>query len=101
MVITKTSAEVTKFGAPEDIADQPAWPVDKEGRIARETGLSVKEVKERLHKVRENLPRKTDVRNPVVAVDVVTGEIHPKNLDGTYGIQSGTFMTNKSDLDVE
>ena len=77
---------------PENITDQPTRPADKPGKIAAETGLTEKEVKDRIHDAKKNMPRGGDVRNPDVAVDLDTGEIHPKNKDGTYGDSIGNIF---------
>ncbi|MGI9420844.1 MAG: hypothetical protein ACR2RA_23720 [Geminicoccaceae bacterium] len=76
---------------PEEIADQPTRPADKPGKIASETGLTEKEVREKIHEAKGNMPRGGEVKNPDVAVDLDTGEIHPKNEDGTYGDSIGNI----------
>ena len=65
---------------------------DKIGEISKDTGLTPKQVKDRIHGAKENLPKGTNVRNPDVVVDTGTGEIYPKTPDGSYGDSIGNIF---------
>ncbi len=61
------------------------------GQIAKETGLSEREVKDRIHEAKNDIPKGTEQRNPDVVVDLNTGEIHPVSEDGTVGDSIGNI----------
>jgi hypothetical protein len=61
---------------------------DKVGKIAKEAGkaldrpVSVDEVKDAIHKVKEGMSRVNEKRNPHVKVDPKTGDVRPKTPRG-------------------
>jgi hypothetical protein len=61
------------------------------GKIAVETGHSIREVRDAIHRVKDNLPRDTGIRNPEVDVDVTTGEVYPRTPDGGHGDSIGNI----------
>ena len=65
---------------------------DNVGKIAEETGLTPKEVKDRIHKAKQNIPKGTGVRNPDVVVDTESGDISPKTPDGGHGDPIGNLL---------
>jgi hypothetical protein len=58
------------------------------GKIAAGTGLSDREVRDRIHRAKGNLPRGS---NPDVGVRLPSGEIHPEAPDGGYGDSIGNI----------
>ena len=65
---------------------------DKVGKIAKETEKTVKEVKKAIERIKqEGLPRDTNIRNPDVKVNPKTGEVRPKNPDGSLGDPIGNI----------
>ncbi len=69
----------------------PRGLAERIGDIAEKTGLSRKQVKDRIHRAKRNLP-KDKVTNPDVGVDPTTGEIFPKNPDGGFGDSIGNIF---------
>jgi RHS repeat-associated protein len=65
---------------------------EKINEIARKTGLSPKEVRDRIHNAKTNLPKGTGVRNPDVKVDTTTGEVYPQTPDGGIGDSIGNLF---------
>jgi hypothetical protein len=65
---------------------------DRVNDIAGKTGLSPKEVEDRIHKAKTNLPKGTGVRNPDVKVDTKTGEVYPKTPEGGIGDSIGNIF---------
>jgi hypothetical protein len=59
--------------------------------ISNETGLPPRQVKDRIHKAKKNIPKGTRIRNPDVVVDTETGEIYPEAPDGTIGDSIGNI----------
>jgi hypothetical protein len=53
------------------------------GRIAKRFGLSVRDVKDLIHRVKRDMPRDGVQRNPDVIVDLDTGEVYIKLPDGS------------------
>jgi hypothetical protein len=88
------SPDVHKTEGLDDVAAdsaEPSRPADRIGQIAEETGLTAKEVRDKIHEAKENLPRGTGVRNPDVVVDLDDGEIYPKIPGGGYGDSIGNI----------
>jgi hypothetical protein len=63
---------------------------DKIGKIASDLGWTEEQVRDAIHKVKNNL-RGGPVKNPDVVVDTSTGEVYPKNPDGTHGDSIGNI----------
>lgn len=61
------------------------------GKIASGTGLSERDVRDRIHGAKGNLPKSAGIRNPDVGVDLDTGEIYPVNPDGSLGDSIGNI----------
>jgi hypothetical protein len=59
--------------------------VSKEGQIASDTGHTVREVKDAIHAVKQDMPRSGPVKNPDVSVNTTTGEVYVQRPDGTLG----------------
>ena len=63
-------------------------------RIAKKTGLTTKEVNDRIHKAKKGgmPPKPNEGRgNPDMGVDTSTGEIYPLNDDGSVGDSIGNI----------
>lgn len=58
------------------------------GKVAAGTGLSEREVRDRIHRAKGNLPQGS---NPDVGVRLPSGEIHPEAPDGGYGDSIGNI----------
>ena len=67
---------------------------DKLGKIAKITGKSIKEVRKAIENVKKQPGWRngTNNRNPDVMVDTKTGEVYPKNPDGTLGDSIGNIF---------
>lgn len=65
---------------------------DKVGDIADKTGLTTKEVRDKIHEAKKYLPKSGPTRNPDVEVDTVTGEIYPQLPDGGSGDSIGNIF---------
>jgi RHS repeat-associated protein len=59
--------------------------------ISNKTGISEKEVKQRIHRAKPRIPKSTLVKNPDVAIDTETGEIYPKIRGGKLGDSIGNI----------
>jgi hypothetical protein len=53
------------------------------GQIASDTGYSVRQIKDAIHKVKRDMPRSGPVRNPDVSVNTTSGNVYVKLPDGS------------------
>lgn len=64
---------------------------DKVGKIATALGVTEKQVRDAIHKVKRNLRTGGKTRNPDVEVDLNTGEVYPKVPGGGRGDSIGNI----------
>ena len=62
------------------------------GQIADRFDASVRQVKDAIHAVKQNMPRSGPVRNPDVMVDLETGEVYPQIEGGGVGDSIGNIL---------
>ena len=65
---------------------------DKPGKIADKLGRSRKEIKDAIHKVKDDMSRGGPKRNPDVYVDIRTGEVYPKAPNVSVGDSIGNIF---------
>ena len=64
---------------------------DRIGDISDKTGMSPRDVKDKIHDAKRNLPKSGPTRNPDVVVDTSTGEVYPQRPGGGYGDSIGNI----------
>jgi len=62
------------------------------GALASELNRTPREIRDAIHKVKEELPRGGPRRNPDVRVDPRTGEVYPELPDGALGESVGNIF---------
>jgi len=65
---------------------------DKIGKLAQELKKTEKQIRDAIHKVKENLKGSGPKRNPDVKVDPATGEVYPMNPNGSLGDSIGNIF---------
>ncbi len=79
---------------------QPLWAqryTDKVGKIAKEVGkrlgrrVAPDEIRDAIHRAKENLGRGGKIKNPDVMVDPESGDVRPKTPEGGLGDSIGNI----------
>ena len=65
---------------------------DSPQKIAKKLGQSREEIKDAIHKVKENMHRSGPTRNPNVSVNIKTGEVYPQTPGGGTGDSIGNIF---------
>lgn len=93
----RSDSECNGDGDCEDGEEEEGEPAPEDlvkgiGKISEKTGLPAREVRDRIHKAKQNIPKGTGIRNPDVVVNPITGEIYPETPDGGIGDSIGNIF---------